>query len=111
MMLTRLGLDHELVSTGTEAVRRGLDEPWAAILMDCHMPSMDGYDATRELRRQLQGRRLPIIAITANAMSADREACLAAGMDDFLAKPVRLDDLQHCLRRWLPTHSVSDTAL
>ena len=71
--------------------------------MDCRMPVMDGFEATRRLRR-LEGsdRRTPVIALTAGASEDDRRACLAAGMDDFLAKPVDLDLLHRTLRRWVP---------
>ncbi len=69
--------------------------------MDCQMPGMDGFEATRQIRTRLQGRPLPIIAITANAMPEDREACLAAGMDDFIAKPIRQEELRTCLKRWI----------
>ena len=79
--------------------------PFDAVLMDCLMPEMDGYQATSEWRRHEQAeaglRRLPIIAMTANAMAGDREACLAAGMDDYVAKPVRLQALTEALGRWL----------
>ena len=77
--------------------------PYDLILMDCHMPSMDGFEATRVLRRlevERQSRRMPIIALTANAMTGAREHCLAAGMDDYLPKPFKLDQLCSVLTRW-----------
>lgn len=75
---------------------------YAAVLMDCQMPRLDGYDATRALRqREREGERTPVIAMTANAMKGDRERCLAAGMDDYLPKPVRPDTLGAMLARWV----------
>jgi CheY-like chemotaxis protein len=68
------------------------------ILMDCHMPDLNGYDATARIREN--GSRVPIIAMTANAMHGDREACIHAGMDDYLSKPVNPDDLAAALTRW-----------
>ena len=71
--------------------------------MDCHMPEMDGYEATAELRRREAGqRRVPVIAMTANAMKGDADSCLAAGMDDYVTKPMRHQTLIETLRRWLP---------
>jgi CheY-like chemotaxis protein len=77
--------------------------PYDLIFMDCHMPEMDGYAATIEIRRLHGGlRRVPIVAMTAEAMEGCRENCLAVGMDDYIAKPVRPEDLMAALRRWVP---------
>jgi CheY-like chemotaxis protein len=69
--------------------------------MDCQMPVMDGYAATRALRRRPQCRTLPVIAMTANAMVGDRDAALAAGMDDHIAKPINIDEMYATLARWV----------
>jgi CheY-like chemotaxis protein len=71
------------------------------VLMDCQMPEMDGYEATRSIRRNEDDRRTPVIAITAYAMKGDRERCLAAGMDDYIAKPIQPDMLYGTIARWL----------
>lgn len=101
LMLGRLGLHPVVVSNGAEAVTAVERETWDAIIMDCQMPVMDGFEATRLIRRHRQGKPLPIIALTANAMAEDRAACLAAGMDAFLAKPVRQEELRATLTHWL----------
>jgi signal transduction histidine kinase/CheY-like chemotaxis protein len=101
LLLTKLGLEFVTVADGTNAVSITTQQRFDAILMDCQMPGMDGFEATRQIRARLAGRPLPIIALTANAMSGDRAACLAAGMDDFLAKPVRQEELRAALARWL----------
>jgi signal transduction histidine kinase/ActR/RegA family two-component response regulator len=102
LMLRKLGLHCELVSHGQAAMDAVFgDDEFDAVLMDCQMPGMDGFETTRQVRQKLNGRHLPIIALTANAMTSDREACLAAGMNDFLAKPVRMEELKQCLNRWL----------
>ncbi len=101
-MLRSLGYQVALVGDGAQAVRSVEQRDFAVVLMDCRLPVMDGYEASRQIR-QLAGRAdLPIIALTANALQGDREQCLAAGMNDYLAKPFKRADLQRILLRWLP---------
>ncbi len=102
LMLHRLGVETVLVDNGADAVARAVEGGWALVLMDMQMPGMDGTEATRLIRERLEGKPLPIIALTANVRPEDRDACLAAGMNDFLTKPVRQDQLRACLARWLP---------
>ena len=103
-MLTRLGYSAELASNGFEALDALSRGPYAAILMDCHMPEMDGFDSSREIRRREgPAHHTPIIAMTASVMRGERERCLAAGMDDYVAKPVRLQELRARLQRWSGT--------
>jgi CheY-like chemotaxis protein len=75
--------------------------------MDCQMPEMDGFTATREIRQRenANGMHTPIVALTANALEGDRERCLAAGMDDYLSKPLKLEALQETLERWITAPS------
>jgi PAS domain S-box-containing protein len=103
--MRQLGYRARLVGNGVEALDEVVSYPgqYTLILMDCHMPVMDGYEATRLIRQNEvnTGRHVPIIAMTANAMQGDREKCLAAGMDDYLSKPVSLDVLRDVLKWWL----------
>ena len=119
-MLEKLGYRVDLAANGLEALDALARLPYAAVLMDCQMPEMDGFAATREIRQRealdegpeatdseiarsvdSASRHIPIIAMTANAMQGDRERCLASGMDDFVSKPVTSQDLQRALAQWL----------
>lgn len=108
-MVAKLGYQAEVVADGAEAVSAIAASSYAAVLMDCHMPVMDGFEATRSIRAQ-EGRsgRLPIIAMTAGAQDEDRERCLSAGMDDYLSKPVDLAALDEALKRWVPRGSTPE---
>ena len=102
-MVQKLGYRADLVSNGREALDALSRVPYGLVFMDCQMPEMDGFEACREIRnRDLDGTRIPIIAITANAMKGDRERCLAAGMDDYVSKPFKQDDLKNVLEKWIP---------
>jgi two-component system sensor histidine kinase/response regulator len=102
-MLARLGYRADVVADGVEAVDAVARIAYGAVLMDCQMPRMDGFEATAEIRRREGGSgRLPIIAMTAAAMKSDQERCLAVGMDDYLSKPARPEDLAAVLARWMP---------
>ncbi|HTP97272.1 MAG TPA: PAS domain S-box protein [Burkholderiales bacterium] len=105
-MLRAIGCETDVVDDGHAGVEAAFERHYDAVLMDCQMPGMDGFEATAAIRaREAQlgaGRhRVPIIALTANAMAGDRERCLAAGMDDYVAKPFKKEQLRAALQRWL----------
>lgn len=102
-LLERRGLQVDVAANGREAVRMFLANIYSMIFMDCQMPEMDGYQATREIRTQekhLTRARTPIVAMTANAMFSDREICLQAGMDDYVSKPLAVAELERVLALW-----------
>jgi two-component system sensor histidine kinase/response regulator len=101
LMLQKLGLRADVAGNGLEAVQMFAMAPYDLILMDCQMPEMDGYAAAREIRRGEGGdRRVNIIAMTADAMAGARDQCLASGMDDYVTKPIRLQDLFEVLQKF-----------
>lgn len=104
LQLSKLGYAIQMVDSGSEAIRAVIANPdeYALVLMDCQMPEMDGFEATHAIRKSelSSGRHIPIIAMTANAMEGDRERCLAAGMDDYISKPVKLEHLENVIKKW-----------
>ncbi len=103
--LAKLGYAADIVTTGRDAVDAWEKTDYALILMDCQMPEMDGFEASREIRRrenEQERHRAAIVALTANALEGDRERCIDAGMDDHLSKPFRKEQLHEVLERWLP---------
>jgi signal transduction histidine kinase/DNA-binding response OmpR family regulator len=116
-LLQKLGYSADIATNGVEVLEALARRPYPLILMDCHMPEMDGFTAARNIRQreafQSAGHpikpRVRIVAVTADAMQGDREKCLQAGMDDYITKPVRLEDLRRVLEKNLPT-SVTESA-
>ena len=104
-MLQNLGLGYEMVTNGADVLEILQKQSFDLILMDCQMPIMDGFQATVAIRQQEQfsAQHIPIVALTANAVSGDRERCLACGMDDYLSKPFTQEQLGNLLAQWLPT--------
>jgi CheY-like chemotaxis protein len=106
-MLARMGCAIEMADNGVQALSAFEKNTYDLVLMDCQMPEMDGFDTTRAIRARealnpTMG-RVPVIALTALAMLGDAERCLAAGMDDYLTKPLQLEQLSAKMQRWRPT--------
>lgn len=103
LQLQQIGFTADVASNGEEAVEAASKNKYDLILMDCQMPVMDGFEATREIRKgeTRSGRRVPIVAMTAHAMEGDREKCIAEGMDDYISKPVNPTVLSAILEKWL----------
>jgi CheY-like chemotaxis protein/HPt (histidine-containing phosphotransfer) domain-containing protein len=109
-LLDKLGYHADAVANGQEAITSLRTMPYDLVLMDCQMPEMDGFEATRAIRGGSSGvpnPQVPIIAMTANAMDGDKERCLDAGMSDYLSKPVQLHGLAAMLEKWLVEKSIS----
>ena len=113
-MLRNLGCELDLAVNGHEALDALTRDHYDVILMDCQMPEMDGFQATIEIRRREQssglGKRIPIIALTANALAGDEERCLQVGMDDYLSKPFKSKQLRQLLEKWLPDKTIDNMA-
>jgi CheY-like chemotaxis protein len=102
LILQRAGFNIDLVSDGREALEAHKAQPYDLILMDCQMPTMDGFEASRQIR-SLDQLQPVIIAVTANALVGERERCLNAGMDDYLSKPFQAEQLVAVVKKWVTT--------
>jgi CheY-like chemotaxis protein len=106
-LLEKQGHQVVVASNGCEAVRAALEQPFDLVLMDVQMPEMSGLEAAAAIRasEKVSGSHIPIIALTAHAMTGDRDQCVGAGMDDYLSKPIRPEDLYEAIARWAPQGS------
>ena len=108
--LSELGYHVDAAHNGRQALKKIQERSYDLVLMDCQMPELDGYETTRRIRRmESAGQHLPVIAVTAHALKGDRERCLEAGMDDYLSKPYKLEELAATLERWLGTGKASQS--
>lgn len=121
-MLTRFGCEVDIVENGEEAVKRLCEQAYDLVLMDCHLPAMDGFEATHLIRNNEQKKmkqtgsgfikRVPIVAMMASISESDRERCLSGGMDDYLTKPISRNKLQEVLKKMLlPSNELSAGAV
>ncbi|MDA3870697.1 MAG: response regulator, partial [Gammaproteobacteria bacterium] len=103
MQLSALGYEVMLAANGREALKLWQIHPFDLVLTDCHMPEMDGFEMAKQIRQAeiTTGSRIPVVALTANAMSEDRNRCIDSGMDDCLTKPIEMDDLGRAIQKWL----------
>ncbi|MBI2810301.1 MAG: response regulator [Candidatus Melainabacteria bacterium] len=102
-LLKHMGLDFDLAETGRQAVEAVRQRPYAIILMDIRMPELDGLEATKTIRSlgSVNGKQIPIVAVTAQAMDGDKERCIWAGMSDYLSKPFTREELEKTIFRWI----------
>lgn len=107
LILQRAGFNIDLVWDGSEALAAHREQPYDVILMDCQMPSMDGFEASRQIRK-MDLKQPVIIAVTANALLGERERCLEAGMDDYLSKPFQAEQLVAVVKKWMATRRPAD---
>ena len=104
-LLKKLGHRADPAENGLKALQALENNHYDLVLMDCQMPVMDGYEATQRIRQNPQWQQLPIIAVTANVMQGDREDCLASGMNDYITKPYKREELRAVIERWRPSDS------
>ncbi|HEY9757657.1 MAG TPA: response regulator [Oculatellaceae cyanobacterium] len=112
LFLKNLGFEAHIADNGLQVLEKMQLTTYSLVFMDCQMPKMDGFEATRRIRKTetLSGSHIPIVAMTANAIEGSREQCLAAGMDDYVSKPISPEQLQTVLKKWLPIKEIASTS-